>query len=131
MSKVYESDINPDEFIRDFRKEPSGASISRKPHEASEPPKGKSRSEKPSSSPYDKASAQTKSEEEYLESFVRNMEHMRPRDRYVVVEINPTYLNKIKRVLSYEAGSCSLKAYVNNVLAEHFREYEDYIQKRQ
>lgn len=133
MSKVYESDINPDEFIRDFRKEPSGASISRKPQpqEASETPKSKSRSEKHSASPDDKASAQTKSEEEYLERFVRNMEHMRPRDRYIVVEINPTYLNKIKRVLSYEAGSCSLKAYINNVLAEHFREYEDYIQKRQ
>lgn len=56
---------------------------------------------------------------------------MRPRDRYMVVEINPIYLNKIKRVLSYEPNSCSLKAYINNVLAEHFREYDTYIQKRQ
>lgn len=135
MSKVYDSDINPDEFIRDFRKEPSGASLAQRAKETespkpSEPPK-KPRSEKPSVKASDSKQTHPQTEEEYIDCFVRNMEHMRPRDRYMVVEINPVFLNKIKRILSYEVGSCSLKAYINNVLAEHFREYDTYIQKRQ
>ncbi len=135
MSKVYESDINPDEFIRDFRKEPSGASLIPKAKEnetpkESEPPK-RQRPVKQSVQATAKDTAHPQTEEEYLDCFVKNMEHMRPLDRYIVVGINPKYLNKIKRVLSYESGSCSLKAYINNVLAEHFREYDTYIQKRQ
>ena len=135
MSKVYESDINPDEFIRDFRKEPSGASLTPKAKEKetpkeSEPPK-KQRPAKQFVPATDKNITHPQTEDEYLDCFVRNMEHMRPMDRYIVVGINPKYLNKIKRVLSYEIGSCSLKAYINNVLAEHFREYDIYIQKRQ
>lgn len=79
MSKVYESDINPDEFIRDFRKEPSGASLANQSIEpektkACEQPK-RQRPEKPSGRFTVGVSAHPQNEEEYLNCFVRNMEH--------------------------------------------------------
>ena len=48
-----------------------------------------------------------------------------------MVEINPDFIQKIKRIISYENGSpCSIKSFVNNVLAEHFERYEAIIKKR-
>ncbi len=59
------------------------------------------------------------------------MSHMRPQMKYLMVEVSPEFVRKIRRILSYENGpSCSVKAYVNNVLAEHFKEFEDIIKKR-
>lgn len=55
---------------------------------------------------------------------------MRPKNKYLMVEISPEYIKKIKRILSYEDGGCSVKAYVNNVLAEHFKEFDEIIKKR-
>ena len=48
-----------------------------------------------------------------------------------MVEINPDFIQKIKRIISYENGSpCSIKSFVNNVLSEHFERYEAIIKKR-
>ncbi len=125
MSKVYESDIDPDEFIRSFREEPSQSATPAKKSES----KREQSSKKESQTPKQPASSE---EEEYLDNFVRNMDHMRPLDKYLMVEIHPLFVRKIKRILSYETGQvCSLKAYINNVLSEHFKKYENFIEKRQ
>lgn len=131
MGKVYESDIDPDEFIRDFRESPSQTQPSKKPKVTSSdkdsPAKQKS---KPDNTPQSHPHPQT--EEEYLDCFVRNMAHMRSRKKYQVVEVDPIFIQKVKRIISYgDTPCCSAKAYINNVLAEHFREYETYIEKRQ
>ncbi|MCM1142391.1 MAG: DUF3408 domain-containing protein [Muribaculum sp.] len=124
MSKVYESDINPDEFIRSFREEPSQLPTPKKKKERG-PEYEKEKSKETVSTD------STSNDEEYLTRFVRNMEHMRPIDKYLMVEIHPKFIRMIKRILSYESGQvCSLKAYINNVLEEHFREYESSINKR-
>ncbi len=125
MSKVYDSDIDPDEFIRSFREEPSQLPTQRrkKGRESERPVKEESK---------EPVSPKTSSEDEdYVTRFVRNMEHMRPIDKYLMVEIHPNFIRKIKRILSYESGQvCSLKAYINNVLEEHFKEYDQLIKKR-
>ncbi len=129
MSKVYESDVDPDEFIRSFREE-SSQPAAKKENEKENKVETPVRS---SESKRKKAQQQLQpDEEEYLDTFVRNMEHMRPLCKYLMVDIHPDFIRKIKRVLSYETGPvCSTKAYINNVLAEHFRQYENFINKRQ
>ena len=48
-----------------------------------------------------------------------------------MVEIDPDFIQKIKRIISYENNSpCSIKSYINNVLTEHFERYEAIIKKR-
>lgn len=127
MSKVYESDVDPDEFIRSFREESSQSSVKKENENKTETPARASDSKRK------KVQSQPLPEEdEYLDTFVRNMEHMRPLCKYLMVDIHPDFIRKIKRVLSYETGPvCSTKAYINNVLAEHFRQYENFINKRQ
>lgn len=124
MSKVYDSDIDPDEFIRSFREEPSGVPAPKKKKEREPEKEAKETPKEPDVS-------KTGEDEDYLNRFVRNMEHMRPMEKYLMVEIHPKFIRQIKRILSYEAGQvCSLKAYINNVLEEHFKEYEQTIKKR-
>ncbi|CCX44255.1 uncharacterized protein BN456_00513 [Prevotella sp. CAG:1031] len=129
MGKVYESDIDPDEFIRDFRESPSQTQPSKKPKVTSS---DKDSSAKQKSKPDTPPQSHPQTEEEYLDCFVRNMAHMRSRKKYQVVEVDPIFIQKVKRIISYgDTPCCSAKAYINNVLAEHFREYETYIEKRQ
>lgn len=123
MAKVYESDVDPDEFIRLFREEPSGVSSlkKRKSSTADVVPEQQS----------SLSQITVGSEEDFSNRFVRNMAHMRPQQKYLMVEISPEFIRTIKRILSYEEGpACSVKAYVNNVLAEHFTDYAEIIKKR-
>ena len=130
MAKVYESDIDPDEFIRSFREEPSGLSALKrktgKDNPAMETPRAAE------AMPDTGSTAPDIDKEEYFTSqFVTNMDYMRPQQKFQMVEIHPEFMRTIKRILSYESGSvCSMKAYVNNVLAEHFKTYEEIIKKR-
>lgn len=123
MAKVYESEIDPDEFIRSFREESSSLStLKRKPKEAqpqeSEPKPAK-----------DKGDTGADREREYLERFVWNMTYMSPQDKYVTTEIDPEIEWKIRRILfcRKKGRVCSLKAFINNVLAAHLEEYADVI----
>lgn len=59
------------------------------------------------------------------------MAFMSPTEKFTTVEICPAFIKKIKYILLAQDGrKCSLKAYINNVLAEHFKQYEDVIAKR-
>lgn len=127
MAKVYESDIDPDEFIRSFREESSSlSSLKKKP-----PADGNAAAPSENAAPSTEADRCVITDEEYLEKFVFNMAYMRPRSRFLMVEVDPDFIRKIKRIISYETGPvCSVKGYVNNVLAEHFSTYEKIIKKR-
>ncbi|MDE5673470.1 MAG: DUF3408 domain-containing protein [Duncaniella sp.] len=47
-----------------------------------------------------------------------------------MVEIDTDFIRKIKRIISYECNSpCSIKSYVNNVMADHFERYKAIIKK--
>lgn len=129
MGKVYESDVDPDEFIRSFSQNPSGLP---KPEKAESPPDGVKEKKTPAKREAVRQDSGTDADADtaFLERYVRNMAHMRPQGKYLMVEICPEYIRRIKRILSYAAGpSCSVKAYVNNVLSEHFREYGETIKK--
>lgn len=128
MAKVYESDVDAGEFIRSFREESSGlGALKTKPSEDETPvPQEVAQQLRRSV-----GKATREEEEQFSRRYVRNMEHMRPQQKYTMVEVNPDFIRKIKRILSYEPGPvCSVKAYVNNVLAEHFNEYSEIIKKR-
>lgn len=136
MAKVYESEIDPDEFIRSFREESSSLStLKKKPKEAQtqepEPettkvPSTKSVSE---SQPNERVRKDADRERKYLERFVWNMTYMSPQDKYVTTEIDPEIEWKIRRILfcRKKGRVCSLKAFINNVLAAHLEEYADVI----
>lgn len=136
MAKVYESEIDPDEFIRSFREESSSLStLKKKPKEAQpqepEPettkvPSPKSLSE---SQPNESVGNDADRERKYLERFVWNMTYMSPQDKYVTTEIDPDIEWKIRRILfcRKKGRVCSLKAFINNVLAAHLEEYADVI----
>lgn len=136
MAKVYESEIDPDEFIRSFREESSSLSmLKKKPKEAQtqepEPettkvPSTKSVSESHSN---ERVGKDADRERKYLERFVWNMTYMSPQDKYVTTEIDPEIEWKIRRILfcRKKGRVCSLKAFINNVLAAHLEEYADVI----
>ena len=127
MAKVYESDIDPDEFIRSFREEPSGLSSLKK-----KPADGEVAETSPDTDQAKSGDGMSgDSEDDYIEKFVSNMAYMRPRSRFLMVEIDPDFIQKIKRIISYgNEPTCSVKCYVNNVLAEHLKQYEKIIKKR-
>ena len=127
MGKVYESDIDPDEFIRSFREESSSLSTLKKPAEQAEEnpvlpqPEPKPVKEIPSS--------ESDREKEYMDRFVRNMAYMAPEEKFTPTEIDPDFIWKIRKILfcRQKGRVCSVKAYINNVLAAHFDEYADII----
>lgn len=136
MAKVYESEIDPDEFIRSFREESSSLStLKRKPKEAQpqepEPETTKVSSTKSVSESRPNVSVGNDADRErkYLERFVWNMTYMSPQDKYVTTEIDPEIEWKIRRILfcRKKGRVCSLKAFINNVLAAHLEEYADVI----
>ena len=132
MAKKYESEIDPDEFIRSFREESSSlSSLKMKPQveispekSADMPPNGNIDSPKPEN---DEISPDR--EQQFMDLFVRNMTYMTPEDKFHPTEIAPEFIWKIRRILfSGKRGRvCSIKAYINNVLAVHFKEYADII----
>lgn len=126
MAKVYESEIDPDEFIRSFREESSSLSTLKKKPKA----EGQTQESEPKPAK-DKAKGDTSAdrEREYLERFVWNMTYMSPQDKYVTTEIDPEIEWKIRRILfcRKKGRVCSLKAFINNVLAAHLEEYADVI----
>ena len=132
MAKKYESEIDPDEFIRSFREESSSLStLKQKPIEIT--PSQSSESDrpvvsKPSPDITDKT-VENDREREYMERFVWNMTYMAPQDKYITTEIDPEIEWKIRRILfcRKKGRVCSLKAFINNVLAAHFEEYADII----
>ncbi len=142
MAKVYESQIDAEEFIRTFRDEPSCLSSLKKKRndEKSEdtPSEDKTqptvnKAETPKTAPADKAIsvAPTDAESEYRQKYIANLAYLRPKERFLMVEIHPDHIQIIKRIISYEINSpCSIKSYINNVLAEHFERYEAIIKKR-
>ncbi len=66
---------------------------------------------------------------EYMEQFVYNDTYAAPQVKYVTTEIAPDIEQKMRRILfCREKGrKCSLKAFINNVLAAHLEEYADVI----
>jgi hypothetical protein len=133
MAKKYESEIDPDEFIRSFREEPSSlSSLNRKPKEGPLPDTAGSTEKKAESALSVKSSSEQSSSDEererlFRERFITRTTYLRPQVKFLMVEIDPFIIGKIKRLIAFENGSCSLKSYINNVLAAHFEEYADVI----
>lgn len=133
MAKKYESEIDPDEFIRSLREESSSLStLKRKPKESPTPDtpdstEDRAASTKSSHAPSEQSSADTKREAQFRERFITRTTYLRPQVKFLMVEIDPVLIGKIKRLIAFENGSCSLKSYINNVLASHFEEYADVI----
>ncbi|MDE5666202.1 MAG: DUF3408 domain-containing protein [Duncaniella sp.] len=64
------------------------------------------------------------------ERFVNDCYYFRLRLCFLMVEIDTDFIRKIKRIISYECNSpCSIKSYVNNVMADHFERYKAIIKK--
>lgn len=133
MAKKYESEIDPDEFIRSFREEPSALSTfkresaDKKSDSKSTTDFGKEQSDAISAT----SALSNNAIEDYREKFVLDKAYLRPRERFMMVEVSPDFIRKIKRIISYEGDSpCTIKSYVNNVLADHFERYKSIIEKR-
>lgn len=137
MAKVYDSDVDPDEFIRDFRQEPSGIGGLKKAPMVkddatstpiSELPKGKTVPNRPKRNVCEEIDD---GDEAYRRRFLLDPTYMWPQEKFQPVEIDPEFVQKIRRIISYEKKRfCTVKAYVNNVLAEHFEKYAAIIEKR-
>lgn len=133
MAKKYESEIDPDEFIRSFREEPSALSTfkresaDKKSDSKSTTDFGKEQSDAISAT----SALSNNAIEDYREKFVLDKAYLRPRERFMMVEVSPDFIRKIKRIISYEGDSpCTIKSYIYNVLADHFERYKSIIEKR-
>ena len=133
MAKKYESEIDPDEFIRSFREEPSSlSSLNRKPKgsplsDATGSSEQKAETALSVKSGPEQPSSDEEREQLLRERFITRTTYLRPQVKFLMVEIDPVIIGKIKRLIAFENGSCSLKSYINNVLAAHFEEYADVI----
>ena len=137
MAKVYESDIDPDEFIRSFREESSNlSSLKKKPSadtgDAAKAPATPVPAPQPHDTVPDTKSADTDLDAEFMERFVTDKVYMRVPSPYrsLMVDIDREHVRIIKGIL-YN-GKCSLgtvKGYVALVLEEHFKKYESMIKK--
>lgn len=133
MGKVYESDIDPDEFIRSFREESSSLSTLKQPveqpQETTEPLPQQPQTRSKPMSVKETPSSESDREKEYMDRFVRNMAYMAPEEKFTPTEIDPDFIWKIRKILfcRQKGRVCSVKAYINNVLAAHFDEYADII----
>lgn len=131
MAKVYESDIDPDEFIRSFREEPSGLSSLKKK------PANDNANAATTDTPVNTAVPQAKSENqdlgtEFMEKFVSDRSYMRVPSPYrsLMVDIDREHVQKIRCI--FFNGKCSMgtvKGYVSLVLEEHFKKYQEIIKK--
>ncbi len=133
MGKVYESEIDPDEFIRSFREESSSLSTLKKKSKQDSKPVPESvptESDTATTAPYETVAPDR--EQRFMEQFVWNMTYMSPEEKFRQAEIAPEFIWKIRRLLySGKSGKvCSIKAYINNVLAAHFEEYADIINSK-
>lgn len=65
----------------------------------------------------------------YMERFVYDNTYAAPQVKYVTTEIDPEIVWKIRNILfgRKKGRGCSLKAFINNVLAAHLEEYADII----
>lgn len=141
MAKVYESDIDPDEFIRSFREEPSGLSaLKKKPaNENTEaaPAQAPTQAAATTDIPVNTAVPQVKSDNtdldtEFMEKFVSDKSYMRVPSPYrsLMVDIDREHVQKIRSI--FFNGKCSMgtvKGYVSLVLEEHFKKYKETIKK--
>ncbi|WP_297068402.1 DUF3408 domain-containing protein [uncultured Duncaniella sp.] len=66
---------------------------------------------------------------DYMERFICNNTYAAPQVKYIATEINPEIEWKIRQILfcRKKGRVCSLKAFINNVLAAHLEEYADVI----
>lgn len=130
MGKVYESKVDPEELIRSFREEPSGLSGLKMAKEPETVP-----SESPATVPTksDKKKENLSDKElAYREKFLLDMTYTRAFNcRFQTVEIDQAFVRKIRRLIYFEEGQvCTVKAYINNVLAAHFDQFAEFIEKR-
>lgn len=137
MAKVYDSDVDPDEFIRDFRQEPSGIGGLKKASpskdDTSSPPQSEPQKEKTVSKRTKRNVEEVTDDEDeaYRQKFLLAPTFMWSQEKFQPVEIDPEFVQKIRRIISYEKKRlCTVKAYVNNVLAAHFEQYAANIEKR-
>lgn len=134
MAKKYESDIDPDEFIRSFREEPSGLSSFKRSTTETKNSDAQSVTDSVKTQEESTPASTAVSDaaiNDYRSRFISDNTYLRPRRRFLMVEIDPDFIQKIKRIISYESDSpCSIKSYVNNVLADHFERYKAIIEKR-
>ena len=137
MAKVYESDIDPDEFIRSFREEPSGlSSLKKKPandNAVAPTAANAATTETPVNAAVPQAkSGNTDLDTEFLEKFVSDKSYMRVPSPYrsLMVDIDREHVQKIRSI--FFNGKCSMgtvKGYVSLVLEEHFKKYKETIKK--
>lgn len=134
MAKKYESEIDPDEFIRSFREESSGLSSLKRSTAETKNSDAQSVTDSVKTqeeSPPGSTAVSDATINDYRSRFISDSTYLRPRRRFLMVEIDPDFIQKIKRIISYESDSpCSIKSYVNNVLADHFERYKAIIEKR-
>lgn len=92
MAKKYESEIDPDEFIRSFREESSSLStLKRKPKESPTPDtpdstEDRAASTKSSHAPSEQSSADTKREAQFRERFITRTTYLRPQVKFLMVD---------------------------------------------
>lgn len=134
MAKKYESEIDPDEFIRSFREESSGLSSLKRSTAETKNSDAQSVTDsvkKQEESPPGSTTFSDAAINDYRSRFISDSTYLRSRRRFLMVEIDPDFVQKIKRIISYESDSpCSIKSYVNNVLSDHFERYKAVIDKR-
>ncbi|MEZ3590402.1 MAG: DUF3408 domain-containing protein [Muribaculaceae bacterium] len=137
MAKVYEPQIDPEEFIRTFREEPSGLSSLKKKPANDNATAPSSPTDATPDTPVNTAVPQAKSgntdlDTEFMEKFVSDRSYMRVPSPYrsLMVDIDREHVQKIRSI--FFNGKCSMgtvKGYVSLVLEEHFKKYQEIIKK--
>lgn len=121
MAKKRESGFDADRFLDAYEETPHATSPSEET--AAPPPKAESaRSEAPAGTMSDR-------ELDYMEKFILRRRYSRISRQGKQVSVSEDFKIKIQKLMLFFSDGGSITEYVNNVLEQHFKEYDDIIKR--
>lgn len=125
MAKKQESTFDPDKFLDCYDERTPSANT-----DAPAKPKPQPPAEPLSKPPAPSSVKNTDRELDYLEKFIQQKEYSQVMRKGKQVAVCEDFKLKIQKLLLFFSdGGGTITGYVNNVLEQHFREYDYVIQK--
>lgn len=116
MAKRYDNDFDAAAFVDNFRatEDPPSSPEQNQTEKTVEQPKP--RQAKPKS---------TTSMDDYKRKFIEPLTYKNPRFRFPAVGIHPDFMKRLMQIkLASDRWGISVSTYLNNVLEQHFRDYD-------
>lgn len=117
MAKKKESTFDPDKFLDTYEEGVPCATTGTSPESVSKPQEQR------------QSASSTDRELDYLQKYVHQKKYISVIRKGKQVAVCDEFKVKIQKLLLFFSDGGTITSYVNNVLEQHFREYDDVIQR--